>query len=139
MSVRVEVEKADASGIKAASLCHQMIALSERIRQRAFQFFEKRGRRDGFADEDWLRAEQDLLLAAESEMVDHHGKFEIRVNTPGFDSDEIKVTSLPDALVVEAGCGSWLWKDVPATDMMKRRAWCNFVSSDTKRSSGAST
>jgi len=39
---------------------HQEIILST-IAERAYQFFERRGRVHGFAFEDWIRAEQELV------------------------------------------------------------------------------
>lgn len=33
----------------------------ERIRQRAYELFEERGRQDGFADQDWYQAEAEVL------------------------------------------------------------------------------
>ena len=35
--------------------------LKESIRQRAYELYEKRGGANGCADEDWLRAEAELL------------------------------------------------------------------------------
>lgn len=35
----------------------------ERIRQRAYELYEQRGRDDGAADQDWLRAEAELRSA----------------------------------------------------------------------------
>ncbi len=35
--------------------------LEERIRQRAYEFFLERGGLDGYAEEDWLRAEAEVL------------------------------------------------------------------------------
>ena len=32
----------------------------EEIRRRAYELYEERGRYDGFAEEDWFRAEQEL-------------------------------------------------------------------------------
>ncbi|HEV2112724.1 MAG TPA: DUF2934 domain-containing protein [Terriglobales bacterium] len=40
-------------------------AIEERIRFRAYELYEERGRHDGFADQDWLRAEAELRPAAE--------------------------------------------------------------------------
>ena len=34
--------------------------LEEAIRQRAYQLYEERGREDGRAEEDWLRAEAEI-------------------------------------------------------------------------------
>ena len=37
--------------------------VEERIRQRAYQLYEQRGRVDGFALDDWLQAEGEILGA----------------------------------------------------------------------------
>jgi hypothetical protein len=36
-------------------------ALMEEIRRRAFQLYEERGREPGYAEQDWLRAEAEIL------------------------------------------------------------------------------
>ena len=35
--------------------------LQEEIRRRAYELYELRGREDGFAEEDWSRAEREVL------------------------------------------------------------------------------
>jgi len=40
---------------------------TERIRQRAYEWYEQRGRVDGFALDDWLRAEADIRGAPNSD------------------------------------------------------------------------
>ena len=35
--------------------------LEEEIRRRAYELYELRGREDGFAEEDWTRAEREVL------------------------------------------------------------------------------
>jgi outer membrane protein TolC len=37
--------------------------IEKRIRRRAFELYEQRGRVDGFALDDWLRAEREILGA----------------------------------------------------------------------------
>jgi Protein of unknown function (DUF2934) len=37
----------------------------KRIRRRAYEFYEERGRVDGFALDDWLEAEREILRAPE--------------------------------------------------------------------------
>jgi hypothetical protein len=37
--------------------------IGERIRQRAYELYEQRGKVDGFALDDWLRAEAEILGA----------------------------------------------------------------------------
>lgn len=37
------------------------VNLEEEIRRRAYELYELRGREDGYAEEDWTRAERELL------------------------------------------------------------------------------
>lgn len=98
----VAIEKVDEKKIGTASIFEEIKALAERIRERAYEIFEERGGGNGFDREDWLNAERDLLCACESDLVEKDGKFEVRMNAPGFDPGEVKVTALPDALIVKA-------------------------------------
>ena len=98
----VAIEKVDEKKLGTASVFQEIEALYERIRQRAFEIFEGHKGGEGFATEDWLNAERDLLCSCESELVEHDGKFEVKMNAPGFGPGEVKVTALPDALIVSA-------------------------------------
>jgi HSP20 family molecular chaperone IbpA len=98
---QVAIEKVDGKKASQPSLIDEMKTLSERIRQRAFERFERRGCSDGAALDDWLKAERDLLRIPESELIERGEKFEARVSAPGFDPGEMRVTALPDALIVK--------------------------------------
>lgn len=43
--------------------------IEERIRRRAYELYEERGRVDGFALDDWLKAEREILGAQEQRKV----------------------------------------------------------------------
>jgi HSP20 family protein len=88
--------------LESQSVIEDLKALTERIRERAYQLFERRGGTDGSALEDWLQAENDLLVIPGSDLVEADGKFELEVALPGFDAKDIEVTALPDALIVRA-------------------------------------
>ena len=45
-----------ASALAAVAAVHE-----EEVRRRAYEIYEERGRQDGGAEEDWIRAEQELL------------------------------------------------------------------------------
>jgi DNA relaxase NicK len=45
------------AGLSGSSL---EIGMEERIRQRAYELYEERGREEGHAEEDWLRAEAEV-------------------------------------------------------------------------------
>lgn len=76
--------------------------LNEQIRQLAFHLFESRGRSDGYAIEDWLEAERELVLMPESIVVQRNGKFEISMPAEGYKAGEIHVTVSPAHLTVRA-------------------------------------
>jgi len=80
----------------------EMKSLAERIRERAYHLFERRGRHDGSALNDWLQAEDDLLTIPKSDLVETDGRFEMQVAVPGFDAKDIEVDALPDAVIVRA-------------------------------------
>lgn len=40
-----------------------LLFLQEEIRRRAYELYEQRGREDGYAEEDWLQAEAEILAA----------------------------------------------------------------------------
>ena len=46
----------------------------EHIRRRAYQLYVDRGRQDGFALDDWLQAETELLHAHQDDLVDEASK-----------------------------------------------------------------
>jgi HSP20 family molecular chaperone IbpA len=98
---QVAIEKLDGKNAADTSVVDEMKTLAERIRQRAFEIFEKRGAADGLAINDWLSAERDLFRIPESELVEREGKFEARVSAPGIDPSDVTVTALPDALIVQ--------------------------------------
>ena len=54
-------------GSHAAGVRQTRPELDERIRTRAYELFEERGRRDGFHDEDWAKAEAEILAEFERE------------------------------------------------------------------------
>jgi len=98
---QVAIERLDEKHAADTSVVDEMKSLAERIRQRAFEIFERRGASDGFAVDDWLTAERDLFRIPESELLERDGKFEARVSAPGIDPADVTVTALPDALIVK--------------------------------------
>ncbi len=76
--------------------------LTEQIRVLAYHLFESRGGGDGRDLDDWLEAERELIVAPGSEVVQHDGKFEIRMPAEGYEPREIHIAALPGSLVVKA-------------------------------------
>jgi len=99
---QIAIEKVDEKKASMASVFEELNTLSDQVRRRAFEMFERRGGGDGLAMNDWLNAERDLFRIPDSELVERDGKFEARVSAPGFDPGDVHVTALPDALIVKA-------------------------------------
>lgn len=98
---QVAVEKINPNTPAHASITDDLKALADRIRQRAYELFKRRGGAEGFALDDWFTAEQDLLRMPESELVEKNGIFKVRISAAGFEAGDLKVIALPDALIVK--------------------------------------
>jgi hypothetical protein len=70
------------TGHKPQCLVNKLAAIAERIRERAYALYERRGS-CGSALDDWLQAERDLILTPQSELIENDGKFEIRHRSAG--------------------------------------------------------
>ena len=99
---QVAIEKVDGKEPATATIFGEMKALSDRIRDRAYQIFEGRNGGEGYDLDDWRAAEKDLLASADSDFVEKDGKYEVQVSAPGFEAGDVHVTALPDALIVNA-------------------------------------
>ena len=101
----VGIRKIQEDGRETDSALEQMQALTEQVRQLAFQLFESRGGGDGHALEDWLAAEREVVQVPESELIDTNGRYEVRVAVPLFQARELCVTATPTALVIQGHSG----------------------------------
>jgi len=97
---QVAIEKIENGTTAASVFLGEVDYMAERIRRRAFEIFQERGKSDGFTSDDWFRAERDLLRSPESELIEKDCKFELEMSASGFDSRDIHVAALPDALIV---------------------------------------
>jgi len=75
---------------------------SERVRAKAFDLFERSDRQHGHDVDQWLEAEEELLAAPSCEVKDTGAGYEARIDTPGFDAQQIEVSALPDSILVKA-------------------------------------
>src|SRR5436305_10715502 len=72
----------------------------DKVRQRAYQFFERRGGAPGNELGDWLQAEKELVQIPDVELAERDGQYQADVALPGMDENEIRIAALPDALIV---------------------------------------
>ncbi len=75
--------------------------LMQGIRQRAYQFFEWRGRTDGHDLEDWFKAEMELLKPVPLEISEKDDVIHIRADVPGFTQEELQINLEPGVLTIK--------------------------------------
>ena len=77
----------------------------DKIRQRAFNLFEKRSEGPGLDRKDWLLAEHQVLGTSLAELVESDKEWRLKVAVPGVESKDVTVTATPESLIVQADWG----------------------------------
>lgn len=99
-SLRVEkVRDSERTGIPVFDAIEKMV---NDTRRRAFELFERRGRTDGGALDDWLSAERELLSSSPAELIEDEKQFRLQLAVPGIDPNHLRITALPQSIVVRA-------------------------------------
>jgi HSP20 family protein len=81
--------------VEAKNLIEQLESVSERIAQRAYEFFQTKGQQFGNDIDDWLHAEFELLRPAPVEISETEDQLKVRAEVPGFAAKDIKVSVEP--------------------------------------------
>jgi HSP20 family molecular chaperone IbpA len=82
-------------GLKSA-----VARIVDRVRNRAYELFEHRGRKDGHALDDWLAAENELLCQPLIELSETDRDLHVTVDAAGFKSEELHVDVLPASMTI---------------------------------------
>jgi HSP20 family protein len=86
--------------VEAEKLFEQMKEFSQSVAQRAYEFFDTRGREIGHDLEDWFQAESELLRRVPVEIMEADGHLKVRAEVPGFSAEQIKVSVEPRSLMI---------------------------------------
>ena len=95
-----ELQIANPMIVEAVTLFNRMEGIQQEIARRAYELFEGRGRKDGYAAEDWLRAESELLLPVAIELTESDGRLRVSAAVPGFQEKDIEVSVEPRRLFI---------------------------------------
>lgn len=87
--------------VEAEKLINRMEEMTKNIAQRAYEFFEERGRRFGYELDDWFRAESELMRRVPTTMTETDEAFAFQAEVPGFKANEIKISAEPRQLMIE--------------------------------------
>ncbi len=74
--------------------------MNDLIARRAYELFESSGFTHGQADENWFRAESEILLQAPVVITETETGFTIRVDVPGFSEKDLEVRVAPRSLCI---------------------------------------
>lgn len=96
----VPVQKVEENRPALAPVLEGMKQTFEKIRNRAFELFERRGGAPGFDVEDWIRAEHDLFWVPQAELTETEGEFKINVGVPGFEAKDLDITAQPNEILM---------------------------------------
>ena len=97
----IAIEKIREPQKGALSVFTEMEKVAGAVRRRAFQHFLGRGSALVSDMDDWLRAERELIWSSGAEMAKHDNDLTLRVEAPGFEPGDIKITATPDSLLIE--------------------------------------
>ncbi len=98
----VSIERVGKPRTGSLSLFAEMERVADAIRRRAFDHFLGRGGVFGKDLDDWLRAERELIWSPGAEMTENDKDVTLRVQAPGFEPGDIKITVTPDSMLIEA-------------------------------------
>ncbi len=70
------------------------------IAHRAHELFEARGREHGHDQEDWFRAESELLCPVSISMSESERRIDVRAKVVGFDAAELEVSIEPSRITI---------------------------------------
>lgn len=78
--------------VELEKLLTEMKDFTTSIAQRAYEFFEARGRDFGHDLEDWFRAETELIRHVPVEIKDTESNLVVRAEVPGFTADNLRIS-----------------------------------------------
>lgn len=97
----VPVQKVEEDKPALAPVLEGLKATFDKIRKRAFELFERRGRVPGFELDDWLQAEHDLFWVPQAELTETETEFKVKVAVPGFEAKDLDITVQPDEILIQ--------------------------------------
>ena len=98
---KVIIEKPETAS-EMGVLNDEINTINGRIRERAFELFEKSGEARGNDSENWIRAEEELLQIPQWKIDEQDGSILLHITIEGHHEQPVKVIVMPDALIVSA-------------------------------------
>jgi HSP20 family protein len=87
---------------KVGAILPEIEALQQRIRQRAYDVFRRRGEAWGGAFSDWLTAERELVWKPAVALREKDDQFEVLAAVPGVEATDLVVHVTPGDVLIQA-------------------------------------
>ena len=127
---QIKIDKVLAGQDRTLPVFAEIEQVMERIRQRAFDLFARRGLESGHDLDDWLIAEREICWPA-AEFAEKDSNYVLTVALPGFEPADIAVTATPRELIVKAARESE--RRQPAKGKAGKVRWSEFRSDNVYR------
>jgi len=108
--------------VRPDQLFDRMKETFDAVARRAFEIFERNGRRLGHELEDWLQAESELLHPVCVDISETDSALTVELEVPGFTEKEIEVSVEPRRLTVTGKRESWEEKRKGKTVYSEKRS-----------------
>ena len=95
---KVEVAAVVDNDAAVATIQEDFDKAQDAIRELAYHV-AARGRDVEF--ENWLQAEREVLWVPQCELVEQNGDFRLRAAVPGLEAKQVRLTALPEAIVIQ--------------------------------------
>lgn len=126
---QIKIDKVLAGQDRTLPVFAEIEQVMERIRQRAFDLFARRGLETGHDLDDWLIAEREVCWPA-AEFAEKDSNYVLTVALPGFEPADIAVTATPRELIVKAARSTETREKQPAAS---RLAWSELTRDEAYR------
>jgi HSP20 family protein len=97
----VTVQKVEENKPALAPVLNELKETFDKIRNKAFELFERRAGAPGSDLEDWIQAEHDLFWVPQAELAETEAEFKIKVGVPGFEAKDLNITAQPDEILIQ--------------------------------------
>ena len=89
----------------ASSLLAELESTAALVRERAFDYYQRRGGNGGNDLEDWLRAEREVIWTPKAEMAENDENVTLRVDAAGLEARNLRVKVTPNSILIRADAG----------------------------------
>lgn len=125
-----ELQETNPLIVETVTLFNRMEEIREEVARLAYDLFERRGKQEGYDQEDWLRAEEELLRPVTVQMSETANQLHVSAMVDGFTEKELRVSVEPTRLFISGKKQDTLGSDAELTEQTGNRSLMFFHTLD---------